>query len=52
MMKKINASEFQQVLDKVADSEVRHMIESQLLRTMAKADYSLNNKGHFGLGFA
>ena len=47
----INASEFQRVLDKVADSEARHMIEIQLLRTMPKADYSLINKGHFGLNF-
>ncbi len=45
----INASEFQRVLDQVTDPEVRHMIEIQLLRTMPKADYSLSNKGHFGL---
>ena len=48
---KISASEFQQVLDEVSDPEARHMIEIQLLRTMPKADYSLDNKGHFGLGF-
>ena len=47
----INASEFQRVLDQVIDPEIRHMIEIQLLRTMPKADYSLNNKGHFGLNF-
>jgi ribonuclease R len=47
----INASEFQRVLDQVTDPEVRHMIEIQLLRTMPKADYSLSNKGHFGLNF-
>ena len=47
----ISASEFQRVLDSVTNSEARHMIEIQLLRTMPKADYGLNNKGHFGLGF-
>ena len=47
----ISASEFQQVLDRITSSEAKYMIEIQLLRTMPKADYGLNNKGHFGLGF-
>jgi len=47
----INASEFQSILDQVTNVEVRHMIEIQILRTMPKADYSLHNKGHFGLNF-
>lgn len=49
--RQIDSLEFQEVLDQVRDSETRHMIETQLLRTMPKADYSLTNKGHFGLGF-
>ncbi len=39
------------LLLKVEDSPYKNLIESLALRSMAKARYSVNNLGHFGLAF-
>jgi ribonuclease R len=39
------------LLDEVTGSKEQHVIESMALRSMAKARYSTNNIGHYGLAF-
>lgn len=49
--KSITPLSLQRLLDKVKGSEVENLINEVTLRAMAKAVYSENNIGHFGLGF-
>ena len=44
--KKIN-----NLLEKVKDTNLEYIVNGLMLRAMAKAEYSPNNVGHFGLGF-
>lgn len=43
--------EFRKILEKVEDSPFKNLIETLALRTMTKAIYSTENRGHFGLAF-
>ena len=43
--------DFQRILDTVEGQENAEVVSYLLLRAMAKAKYSENNLGHFGLGF-
>ncbi len=43
--------DFQRILDSVENQENAEVVSYLLLRAMAKAKYSENNLGHFGLGF-
>ncbi len=43
--------DFQRVLNSVEGTEIKAVVSYLLLRAMAKAKYSENNAGHFGLGF-
>jgi ribonuclease R len=45
--KKING-----LLKKVENTSLEYIVNGLMLRAMAKAEYSPNNVGHFGLGFA
>ncbi len=43
--------DFQRVLGNVDGTDLKEVVSYLLLRAMAKAKYSENNAGHFGLGF-
>ena len=43
--------DFQKILNSVKGTEKSEIVSYLLLRSMAKAKYSENNLGHFGLGF-
>ncbi len=43
--------DFQRVLSSVEGTDMKEVVSYLLLRAMAKAKYSENNAGHFGLGF-
>ncbi|MDR2038225.1 MAG: ribonuclease R [Bacteroidales bacterium] len=45
------ASSLNKLLEKVKGTKEENMIETLALRSMAKADYSTDNIGHYGLGF-
>ncbi len=45
------ADSLNQLLSQVEGKPEQHVIENLAIRTMAKAVYSTNNIGHFGLGF-
>ena len=45
------AKSFNKLFDQVAGKGEEHMIESIAIRTMAKAEYSTDNIGHYGLAF-
>ncbi len=45
------SSEFQKLLDQVKGKEEEPLINELAIRSMAKAFYSPNNIGHYGLGF-
>lgn len=45
------AASINNLLAKVKGKKEKNMIETLALRTMAKADYSTDNIGHYGLGF-
>lgn len=49
--KGVSSKELQRLLDAVKGSEVENIINEIVLRSMAKAVYSENNIGHYGLGF-
>jgi ribonuclease R len=49
-LKKGTNKEFQQVLEKVKNSEKKNLVQKKLLRSMKLARYSERNLGHFGLG--
>lgn len=45
------AQSFNEMLDKIRGTDHQHVLESLGIRTMAKAVYSTENIGHYGLGF-
>jgi ribonuclease R len=45
------AHSLNQVIEKVQNTPEEDLIEQLAIRTMAKAEYSTNNIGHYGLGF-
>ncbi|MFQ6674036.1 MAG: ribonuclease R family protein [Fidelibacterota bacterium] len=47
----ISPAEFRKILASVEDSPYRGLIENLALRTMTKAVYSVENRGHYGLAF-
>lgn len=48
---KVTASKINDLLQKVEGTSVENIINGLMLRSMAKAEYSPKNIGHFGLGF-
>ena len=50
-LKSLSSSEFRKILSMVEDSPYRALIENIALRTMTKAIYSTDNRGHYGLAF-
>lgn len=48
---KVSAQKINEFLKKVEDTSVENIINGLILRSMAKAEYSPKNIGHFGLGF-
>jgi len=48
---KITSAYFQKILESIKGSPEEIIIEEVALRSMMKAIYSMNNVGHFGLGF-
>lgn len=49
---KTGAFEINELLKMVKDKPIEYAVNDQILRSMAKAEYSPKNIGHFGLGFA
>ena len=45
------SNEFQRLIDKARGTEEESVINELAIRSMAKAVYSVNNIGHYGLGF-
>lgn len=43
--------DYQQVLQQIAERPDRHLLQTQLIRSMMQAVYSPDNCGHFGLSF-
>jgi ribonuclease R len=48
---KVSAQKINEFLKKVEDTSLENIINGLMLRSMAKAEYSPKNIGHFGLGF-
>jgi len=48
--RQVRASNFNHILAKSADSPQSHIVNLVVLRAQARAEYSPNNIGHFGLG--
>jgi len=48
---KVTASKINSLLSEVEGTSVENIINGLMLRSMAKAEYSPKNIGHFGLGF-
>ncbi len=46
-----NSRAINKALESISDPSHKHIISQVLLRTMAKAEYSPDNIGHYGLGF-
>ena len=44
--------DYQKVLQQIAGRPDRHLLQTQLIRSMAQAVYSPDNCGHFGLNFS
>lgn len=49
---KVTPGKINELLEKVKDTSVENIINGLMLRSMAKAEYSPKNIGHFGLGFS
>ncbi len=49
--KKLEKKDINNLLHKVKDKPEKYIINQMLLRSMAKAEYSSENIGHYGLGF-
>lgn len=47
----VKPKDYQKLVDDVRESPFRHFIEKIALRSMTKAIYSVENRGHFGLAF-
>ena len=50
--KKPSTGDYQKVLQQIAERPDRHLLQTQLIRSMAQAAYSPRNCGHFGLNFS
>jgi ribonuclease R len=50
--KSINPKKINDLLKQVENTSLEYIVNGLMLRAMAKAEYSPNNIGHFGLGFA
>ena len=48
---KLSSKELRKILSRVSDSKYHSLIEKVTLRSMAKAIYSTENRGHYGLGY-
>ena len=46
----VHATEFQNILNRSKDKPEHYVVRQMILRSMAKAIYHSENKGHFGLG--
>ena len=49
---KPTTGDYQKVLQQIAERPDRHLLQTQLIRSMMQAVYSPENCGHFGLNFA
>ncbi|AXJ00961.1 RNAse R [Cyclonatronum proteinivorum] len=49
---KVDAKSINNVLEQVKGKSIEYTVNDLLLRSMAKAEYSPKNIGHFGLGFS
>ncbi|MHC8442071.1 MAG: ribonuclease R [Candidatus Eutrophobiaceae bacterium] len=49
--KEVQTADYARLLKRISDWPQAHLIETVLLRSMAMAIYSMDNIGHFGLGF-
>ncbi|MEX2478887.1 MAG: ribonuclease R [Gracilimonas sp.] len=49
--KKISPKRINELLKQVQNTSLEYIVNGLMLRAMAKAEYSPNNLGHFGLGF-
>lgn len=47
----VKPKDYQALVEAVRESPYRHFIEKVTLRSMTKAKYSVDNRGHFGLAF-
>jgi len=47
----VKPKDYQVLVEAVRESPYRHFIEKVALRSMTKAKYSVENRGHFGLAF-
>ncbi len=47
----VKPMDFQNLVEAVRESPFRHFIEKVTLRSMTKAKYAVDNRGHFGLAF-
>jgi len=48
----VKPMDYQKLVEAVRESPYRHFIEKVALRSMTKAKYSVENRGHFGLAFS
>ena len=46
------SSSMNKLMEDISDKQEKNLIESLAIRSMAKAEYSTNNIGHYGLGFS
>ena len=49
--KKITAKTYQSLLESIKNDRFKNILNDMIIRSMAKAVYSIDNIGHFGLGF-
>lgn len=49
--KQVIPMDYQKLVEAVRESPYRHFIEKVALRSMTKAKYAVENRGHFGLAF-
>ena len=49
--KKFGAREINELFAQIKGEDIEHLVQTAVLRSMAKAIYSTRNIGHFGLGF-
>ena len=47
----VTPADFQEILNQVKDTKDESLVSTVALRTMMKANYDTENKGHFGLAF-
>lgn len=49
--KRFGAREINELFAQIKGEDIEHLVQTAVLRSMAKAIYSTSNIGHFGLGF-